>query len=171
MLKNKKRVILLGIIIIIGLIILFIKFSNPKPEQQNPQDEILPKSEIIPTVDASVVVNLTSKNKREVVLKINKIPSGTTSIEYELSYLAKSPQSGPQSDSALRGMPNAAGDLPKGVIGTIEVENENTIERKITLGTCSSGKCVYDQGVEKIKVSLKFSGGYGSRLFEKEFEI
>lgn len=162
MLKNKKVLIFTVTVIAIGLVVLFIQFNKPKPNPENPQDEILPKSEIIPTVDASVVVDLTSKNKREVVLKINKIPSGTTSIEYELSYLAKSPQSG---------MPNAAGNLPKGVIGAIEVENENIIERKITLGTCSSGKCVYDQGVEKIKVSLKFSGGYGSRLFEKEFEI
>lgn len=162
LLKNKIFFILTAIVISIGLVVLFVSFTKPTPTKNNLQDEILPRSEIIPTVDTSVEVDLTSKNNKEVVLKINKIPSGTTSIEYELSYLAKSPQSG---------MPNAAGDLPKGVIGTMPIANENTIERKITLGTCSSGKCVYDQGVERIKVSLKFSGGYGSRLFEKEFEI
>ena len=154
MLKNKKFVIPLAIVISIGLVVFFINFNKPKhkPKQENPQDEILPKSEIIPTVDANVVVDLTSKNNKEVLLNINQISSGTKSIEYELSYLAK-------------------GDLPKGVIGTIQIKNENTIERKITLGTCSSGKCVYDQGVKKIKVSLKFIGDYGSRIFEKEFEM
>lgn len=152
MLKNKKILILTVTVIGIGLVVVFAYFNKPKPKQDNLQDDILPKSEIIPTVDASVMVDLTSKNNKEVILNINKIPSGTMSIEYELSYLAK-------------------GDLPKGVIGTISIDNEDVIERKITLGTCSSGKCVYDQGVEKIKVSLKFSGDYGNRLFEKEFEI
>jgi len=144
--------IFFGIIVIIGLIVLFVSFNKPKPKQEEPQDDVLPKSEIIPTIDASVEVVLISKSNKEVILTIEKIPSGTTSIEYELSYLAK-------------------GDLPKGVIGTIVVENDESIERSITLGTCSSGKCVYDQGVEKIKVSLKFIGNYGSRLFEKEFEL
>ncbi|HLD26722.1 MAG TPA: hypothetical protein VJB63_02085 [Patescibacteria group bacterium] len=152
LLKNRKMMIFFGIIVIIGLIVLFVSFNKPKPKQEEPQDDVLPKSEIIPTIDASVEVVLISKSNKEVILTIEKIPSGTTSIEYELSYLAK-------------------GDLPKGVIGTIVVENDESIERSITLGTCSSGKCVYDQGVEKIKVSLKFIGNYGSRLFEKEFEL
>lgn len=142
----------LVIIIIIGLVVLFMVFNKPKPKKEEPQDDVLPKSEIIPTVDQSVEVILTSKNNKEVVLKINKIPLGTTSIEYELSYLAQ-------------------GDLPKGVIGTIPLGNEESIKRSITLGTCSSGKCVYDQGVESIKVSLKFIGEYGIRIFEKEFGL
>lgn len=137
---------------IIVLVILFITLNKPKPKNEEPQEDVLPKSEIIPTVDANVEVMLIPKSNKEVVLTINKIPSGTTSIEYELSYLAK-------------------GDLPKGVIGTIPIETEENIERSITLGTCSSGKCVYDQGVESIKVSLKFVGDYGSRVFEKEFRV
>lgn len=150
--QNKKIMIFAGTMFVVILIALFINISKPKPKQQNPQDEILPKSEIIPTVDANVEVMLVSKSNKEVVLTVNNIPSGTTSIEYELSYLAK-------------------GDLPKGVIGTIPIETEENIERSITLGTCSSGKCVYDQGVESIKVSLKFVGDYGSRVFEKEFRV
>lgn len=151
-LKNKKITISVGIILIIGLVVFFINVNKSKLKQVEPQDDILPKSVIIPTVDASVTVTLISKNNKEVVLTVNKIPPGTTNIEYELSYFTND-------------------DLPKGVIGTIPIENENMIERKITLGTCSSGKCVYDQGVEKIKVSLKFIGDYGNRLFEKEFGI
>lgn len=149
--QNKKIIIVFGIMIIV-LVILFITLNKPKPKKEEPQEDVLPKSEIIPTVDANVEVMLVSKSNKEVVLTVNKIPSGTTSIEYELSYLAK-------------------GDLPKGVIGTIPIETEENIERSITLGTCSSGKCVYDQGVESIKVSLKFVGDYGGRLFEREFEI
>lgn len=117
------------------------------------EKEILPESELIPTVDASVLVSLTAQNrKREVVLKIKGILNGTQQVEYELSY-------------------QTTNDIPKGVIGTIDIENEKEIERKITLGTCSAGKCVYDEGVERIKVYLKFSGDYGSQLFDKEFTI
>lgn len=150
-LKQKKIIIpiIAGVILVVVFIV---AGTRPKPQPDEPADEILPKSQIIPTVDASVRVDLTSQNNKEVVLTIEQIPAGTASIEYELSYLA-------------------SGGLPKGVIGTIPINGEDNIERKITLGTCSSGRCVYDQGVETIKVSLKFDGDYGSRLFEKEFEI
>lgn len=150
--KNKKVMISFGITIIIIIILFILSFNKPKSQQEESQEDVLPKSEIIPTVDASVIVDLTSKNNKEVFLSVKNIPAGTADIEYELSYLAR-------------------GDIPKGVIGTIALEDEKTIERKITLGTCSSGRCVYDQDVKKVKVSLKFNGDYGSRLFEKEFEI
>lgn len=152
-LNSKKLIIIAGCIIVIFILVNIIMSLGKK---QKPQviktEDVLPQSQLIPTIDSSVEVDLTSSDKKEVVLKINKIPAGTQTIEYELSYLTKE-------------------DLPKGVIGTINLKEENSIKRKITLGTCSSGKCVYDQGVENIKVSLKFNGNYGSKLFEKEFEI
>lgn len=153
--KNKKIVIVFIVLTILIIGIVWAKIKSTKqevPKQEVKKEEILPKSEILPTVDSSVLVDLTSKDKKEAILTIKSIPNGTLTIEYELSYLAK-------------------GNLPKGVIGTINIEGENSIERKITLGTCSSGSCVYDEGVTSIKVNLKFEGDYGSRLFEKEFEI
>jgi len=154
-LKNKKMFIVLSIvsILLIGGVILKVKSSQQKKTlEEVKKEEVLPKSEIVPTVDSSVSVNLTSKDKKEAILTIENMPKGTSTIEYELSYLA-------------------SGNLPKGVVGTIDVEDEESVERKITLGTCSSGSCVYDQGVKSIKVNLKFEGDYGSKLFEKEYEI
>jgi len=57
------------------------------------------------------------------------------------------------------------------VIGTIALNSESEYLKKITLGTCSSGKCVYHEVVGKIKVSLKFTGSYGEKIFEKEYEL
>lgn len=159
-LKNKKLIIITGgIIIIFLLVIITMNLGKKQKPQVVKTEDVLPKSQLIPTIDSSVEVMLTSSDKKEVVLEINKIPAGTATIEYELSYLTKE-------------------GLPKGVIGTINLEEENStlraegsIKRKITLGTCSSGRCVYDQGVENIKVSLKFNGDYGSRSFEKEFNF
>ncbi|QQG44723.1 MAG: hypothetical protein HYW86_02295 [Candidatus Roizmanbacteria bacterium] len=112
------------------------------------------QSEIIPTIDTSVVVDLQAKNNKKAIdLTIDGIPSLTTSIEYSLSYETK--QQGLQ-----------------GIIGTIEVNNgekKKTLSRE--LGTCSSGTCVYHQVVGNIKVELKFTGAYGERIFEKEYKI
>lgn len=153
--NNRTFLIILSVItliVIVGIIFAF-KSKSKKTEIKEPEKEaVLPESAIIPTVDSSVIVDLKSFDKREVILSIKNIPKGTETVEYELSYLAK-------------------GDLQKGKIGTVEIKNEKEIERKITLGTCSSGTCVYDEGVEKIDVSLKFTGSYGEKIFKKEFSI
>lgn len=153
---KRKVFIFLGVVLIVLLIGIGVTkgLSGDDKEKASieEQNDFLPTREVIPTIDESVIVNLTSQNKKEVILIVRSLPSGTSSVEYELSYLAK-------------------GDLPKGAIGTIPIEKENSIERKITLGTCSSGRCVYDEGVKSVKVSLKFVGNYGNRLFEKEFTI
>ncbi|HLC94188.1 MAG TPA: hypothetical protein VJH96_01315 [Patescibacteria group bacterium] len=150
---NNKKILIVGIIAVIIIVGFFVikALSKQKPPPEE-TDTILPEAEVIPTISEDVDVTLTAlSSKKEVMLTVGKIPAGTASIEYELSYIAK-------------------GGLPKGVIGTIDITGTE-IERKITLGTCSSGSCVYDQGVEQVKVLLKFNGDYGSRLFEKEFEI
>ena len=114
----------------------------------------MPNTEALPTVDSSVTVNLKAdKLKHEVTLSISGVPQGTTKIDYEMSYLAQ-------------------GDLPKGVIGSIDVAGKSSVEKSgITLGTCSSGACSYDKGVTSIKVSLKFNSDSGAKILEKEFQI
>lgn len=156
LIKNKKLLIILlslTILLIGGVVLRFKGIKKREKKEGNLKREtVLPREEVLPTVDSTVSVNLTSKDGKEVVLTVENIPLGTETLDYELSYLT-------------------SGNLPKGVVGTIEVAGKDKIERKITLGTCSSGTCVYDQGVKKIKVDLKFNGDYGGKLFEKEFEI
>jgi len=112
-----------------------------------------PTEAVIPTVDSLVKVDLVSSQPgKEVALSIKNIPMSTQTIDYELSYQTR--QQGLQ-----------------GVIGTITLTNETEYEKKLTLGTCSSGTCVYHQVVGKIKLTLKFTGGYGEKIFEKEYEL
>ena len=151
--KNKKNFFILLIISLFILSLVIFEIRNRHQKEKNIEKEsVLPTNEILPTVDKSVLVTLISKDKKEVILTIENIPSKTSTIEYELSYLA-------------------LGNLPKGVMGTIKFDGKQKIERAITLGTCSSGTCVYDQGVEKVKLNLRFEGNYGSKFFEKEFSI
>lgn len=152
--KNKKIFIvgsIVVVIIIVGIVVI-LSLGKRKPPLEKTKEEVLPATQLLLTVDASVEVTISSANKKEVLLTVDHIPQNTTSIDYDLSYLTQD-------------------DIPRGVIGTIPISGKDQLERKITLGTCSSGRCVYDQGVAKIKVSLTFNGDYGSRLFEKEFEI
>lgn len=149
---NKKYLILgISFLLICGSIFfVFNKFNKKKFDKENKTK--VPTEVVIPTVDSSVLVNLTSTIAgKEVLLSIKNIPSGTSSIDYELSY-----------QTTKQGL--------QGVIGTINLENnQKNYEKKITLGTCSSGSCVYHQVVGEIKLNLKFIGNYGERIFEKEF--
>lgn len=150
--EQKKYLIVVAVIFFL-LIIGYWLFGGKKQKQIN-KKEVFPTEMIIPTVDSSVEVDLMSSvNGKEVKLSIKNIPEGTKIIDYELSY-----------NTAAQGL--------QGVLGTINLKiGELSYEKEITLGTCSAGKCVYHQVVGKIKLSLKFSGDYGEKVFEKEYEI
>jgi hypothetical protein len=140
-----------GIVILIG-IGLAIFFSQKKPtvtEQPQKKEEV----GAIPTVDASTTVTLTAlQGNREIVLKSSSVPNGTTSVDYELSY-----------DTKAQGK--------QGVIGTISDIKGNNFEKQMTLGTCSSGRCVYHEVVGAIQVTLRFTGEYGEKVLSKEFTL
>lgn len=153
--NDRKKLLLIGGVVVSILLsgAVFLKSRNTSSPKQS-QEELLPTEVVIPTIDSNVSVDLVSSSAgREVVLQIKNIPSGTKTIEYELSYGTKG--------GGLQGV-NSTVELKKG---------ENEIEKKITLGTCSSGTCVYHQVVGKITLSLRFTGTYGEKVFEKEYEI
>lgn len=147
-----KKYLMIGGVVLVLLVVGYFIFGRSKTSSQSETD-VEPTEEILPTVDSSVKVTLTGvSGNREVNLEAKNIPSGTESVDYELSY-----------QTASQGL--------QGVIGTVMTEGKSSIEKKLTLGTCSSGTCVYHQVVGKIKLTLKFSGEYGERIFEKEYEL
>ncbi len=150
--EHKKYVIVGGIVALLLLVGFFV-INNRNNSQTEVLDES-PVEDVLPTVDASVKVSLEANDaqNKEVTLSASGIPSGTESVEYELSYL-----------TASQGL--------QGVIGTVSLEGKKQFEKELTLGTCSSGTCVYHQVVGKIKLTLKFNGDYGAKLFEKEFGL
>jgi len=151
--SQKKIVIILLLVIILVIGFILVNISNKKTEKKPVNNQVETES-VVPTTDASTVATLNSSNGgKEGILKIKGIPNHTVSVDYELSYSTK--QQGFQ-----------------GVIGTISPDNtEKVFEKKITLGTCSSGKCVYHEVVGVIKTTLKFSGDYGVKILEKEFTL
>jgi hypothetical protein len=133
----------------------FLVPKNNRNENATRTNNVLNQGEnIAPTVDSTVKVQLISGvEKKDAELKVEEVPLGTQTVEYMLSYQEK--QKGLQ-----------------GVLGTITLgDSEKEFNKQITLGTCSSGRCVYHEVVGKVKATLKFSGSYGDRIFEKEYEM
>ena len=128
--------------------------SNKGKQQISEEEELLPTEVVIPTVDKSVAIDLVSSSLgREVVLQIKNIPAGTETVEYELSYQTK--QQGLQ-----------------GVIGTVELKSDQSeVDKRLTFCTCSSGTCIYHQVVGKVRLNLRFTGDYGDKVFEKEYQL
>ncbi len=147
-----KKYLMVGGVVVLLLIVGYFIFSRGKSNQQDLSD-IEPTEEVLPTVDSSVKVSLEGVGgNKEVNLAVSSIPGNTESVDYELSY-----------QTASQGL--------QGVIGTVVTTGKSELEKKLTLGTCSSGTCVYHQVVGKIKLTLKFSGDYGEKIFEKEYEL
>lgn len=149
--KKKMVIVVVGALVLAG-VGAGIFFSRQKPKiagQPQKKEEL----GAIPTVDASTIVTLSAmQGNKEIVLKSIGIPNGTTSVDYELSY-----------DTKAQGK--------QGVIGTVSSINGNSFEKQMTLGTCSSGRCVYHEVVGAIQVTLKFTGEYGEKVLSKEFTL
>lgn len=150
--KNKKVLIIVGIFVVIMFLGVLMVINGLNKKALSDQ-QTLPKSEILPTVDSSVQVTLTAnETKNKVALRAENFPNGTKTLEYELSYETAESTEG-------------ASTLPIDVAGT------DSFEREIRLGTCSASVCRDHVGVKKIKVNILFTGNYGKKIFEKEFDI
>ena len=152
---NKNRLLIIGGVLVTILIIGGVLIGSNKGKQEVvEEEELLPTEVVIPTIDKNVEINLVSSSLgREVVLQIKNIPAGTETVEYELSYQTK--QQGLQ-----------------GVIGTVELKTDQSeVDKRLTLGTCSSGSCIYHQVVGKVRLNLRFTGDYGDKVFEKEYQL
>lgn len=146
---------IVGITVIVGILLIIRGRSGQSANAiQNSSQSLSQGDAPVPTVDSSVSVDLQQKVlNKEVVLAINHVPDQTTSIDYSLTYNTKKQNA-------------------QGVIGTINVTDvSQEYDKQITLGTCSSGTCVYHDVVGPITVSLQFNGPYGQKVFEKAFSF
>ncbi len=152
--KTKKKwliilVIFLVVLLFVGLIVFQLKKNNSNQSMIKPSP-----TPSLPLADSRIKVDLKPVNNgKEVILTITDFPKDLISVEYELTYTNQN-------------------GLPRGVLGTLRVENKtDKLERPITLGTCSSGRCVYDENVKNITVTLKFSTSKGPSRFQKEYSL
>ncbi|MBF8250330.1 MAG: hypothetical protein HW400_931 [Candidatus Levybacteria bacterium] len=132
--KNKKVIVIsvVGVIILAigGFLVLYNK-KAPAPVVQVPVEE---KVTIIKPEEIGLSLTASSDNHK-VILEVANTKD-ISGLDYELSYTSK-------------------GDIPRGVIGHIDIKvADKTVTQEIILGTCSD-VCHYDQDVSNIKLILK----------------
>ena len=132
--NNKKliAIVAIGLVVLIaGYFVISSKNNAPEPVEPAPMEEQI--STIKPE---DIGLSLTASNDgRKVILEV-KNTKGLAGLDYELSYTSK-------------------GDIPRGVIGHIDIKVEGKpVKQEIILGTCSD-VCHYDEDVSDIKLILK----------------
>ncbi len=132
-LKEKKVLVgivavVLAVLIVGGIFILSSKKASNSAQQTSQEEQVLTLS----PDDIGLSLTLQPDGKK-IIMEVGKI-EGITSFEYQLLY-------------------NSKGDVPRGVIGTIDVKGD-TIKKEIVLGTCSD-VCHYDEDVSDIKIIVK----------------
>jgi len=150
-----KKIILIVVIVLLISIGLIFYLKNRFISTSEDEVIIPTPTVVLPTVSENIKVNLLPRNNNKSVdLSIEGLTSDISSIEYELTY-----QTGV--------------GLPRGMLGTIKLKGEKNINKTdITLGTCSSGNCVYDTGVTSVNLSLKFNFSNGqSSVFQESYSL
>lgn len=150
-----KKYIIIAVILLVIAAGVFLAYES-QSSNKGVSDELIPTPTVaLPTISDDIKVGVTfGQNNQSIALKIIGLSSDLESIEYELTYIT-------------------GGGLPRGVLGKITLKGgEKEVKRDdIVLGTCSSGKCVYDTGVQSVDLSLKFNTASGSKVFQKTYSL
>ncbi|OGM13547.1 hypothetical protein A3A76_03515 [Candidatus Woesebacteria bacterium RIFCSPLOWO2_01_FULL_39_23] len=125
-------ILLVGVIVLVGAF-LFVKNKNKNVDIEE-GEETIPE---IALKDRPFVSLTPSEDGHWLNLKIERIRVSADSLDYELLYNLP--------DGRIQGVP-----------GTIKLEGSGSIERKLLMGSESSGKFRYDEGVKDGSLSLKF---------------
>jgi len=143
-------ILIIGVGVVVG-VFLFMKSKNTSKEefQEVETEEIIPEI----AFDKRPVVSLIPSNDGHwLKFRIEKILIDAVTLDYELTY--KVP------DGRTQGVP-----------GTVKLTTKEDIEKELLLGSESSGKFRYDEGVERGNVVLRFRDDNGKLVakFETEF--
>lgn len=141
--------LLLGIIVIVGA---YFFVTRNKDEDGTTEDETSLIE--VPLADRPITSLTPSDDGHWLTLLVKNIVVDAASLDYELLY--KLP------DGRTQGVP-----------GSIILKGVNKIERELLLGSESSGKFRYDEGVDKGTLTLRFRNEKGKLIakFSTEFAL
>lgn len=153
MFKDKKNIVILSILLLIVLAVssYFIFFNKSTDKNQKKKEASVFEEAQEELIEVDKSVEITIKGKTEAEIKITAVPKGTSDISYQLSYNTKS------------------GSV-EGVFGSMDITDDEAT-KEITFGTCSSGACRYHEIDGPISGNFIFTGSYGERVRNQEFEL
>ncbi|OGM24904.1 hypothetical protein A2627_02965 [Candidatus Woesebacteria bacterium RIFCSPHIGHO2_01_FULL_39_28] len=127
-------------LVIVGGILFLTSRSKKQPVVQEEQPEVARE---IPQGEKPLTSLTPSSDGHWLKLKVDDIKvQGTESLDYEILYKVK--------DGRTQGVP-----------GTIQLKSQNSLERDILLGSESSGKFKFDEGVNQGTLTLRFRNSDG----------
>ena len=129
-----------GTLLLIGTLYFFV-LRKPATEETLEEEGLIEVS----LIDRPIASLSPSQDGHWLKLRIEKLLSGAGSLDYELLYTLP--------DGRTQGVP-----------GTIGLKGESQIERDLLLGSESSGKFRYDEGVEEGTLTLRFRNEKGKLL-------
>lgn len=138
-----------GTLLLIGTLYFFV-LRKPASEEIKEEEGLIEVS----LIDRPIASLTPSQDGHWLKLRIEKLLSGADSLDYELLYTLP--------DGRTQGVP-----------GTIDLKGESEIERDLLLGSESSGKFRYDEGVEEGTLTLRFRNEKGKLLakFSTKFHL
>lgn len=150
--KYLKIVFPLFVVIAIIGVVVFTK--NKNKQKESPKQIETRKIEQINklAVKDRPFVTLTPRSDgREVTLSLDRVFNATTA-EYELEY---------QTDTLIQG-----------VFGSLEFKGQDMpLEKDLLFGSCSKGKCRYDEGVIGGSLTIRFEGGDEPYTLKSDFNL
>lgn len=139
---------LIGVLVLAG--VYFFVLRKPASEEADEEESLIEVS----LIDRPIASLTPKEDGHWLKLRIEKLLSGANSLDYELLYTLP--------DGRTQGVP-----------GTITLKGESEIERDLLLGSESSGKFRYDEGVETGTLTLRFRNEKGKLLtkFSTKFHL
>jgi len=140
------------VLLVFGVIVLMVGFFlvRNKNNTKVVQEEVVLKE--VALGDRPIASLTPSKDGHWLKLKVNKIVIDALTLDYELLY--KLP------DGRTQGVP-----------GSVKLNGQSLIERELLLGSESSGKFRYDEGVEGGTLSLRFRDAKGKLIAKLSTEF
>lgn len=149
--KSSLKYLIPGLIILI-VIGVFI-FKNPKKAPPTPAGTARQVEQInqISIQDRPFVTLTPRADGKEVTLSLDQVKNASK-VEYELEYQTES--------------------LIQGVFGNIDFTQETPpVSKNLLFGSCSKGKCRYDEGIVGGSLTLRFEGGSQPYALKADFNL
>ena len=150
--KQHLKYIVPAAILLAGILF----FVSKKTAQDTAPGDQIPTRKVeqinkLPVEDRPFVTLSPRADGREVTLAIDNV-MGATSAEYELEYQAEA--------------------LIQGVFGTIDFsEDKPPVSKELLFGSCSKGKCRFDEGVTGGSLTIRFEGTDEPYVLKSDFNL
>lgn len=150
MTKHLKYIIPIAIVLSLVGFFLSHKLKKPK-EEETIETRKVEQINKLPVKQRPYITLTPRADGKEVTLTIDNL-TNASQAEYELEY--------------------QAGSMIQGVFGSIDFQKEELpVSKNLLFGSCSKGKCRYDENVTGGSLTLRFEGGDEPYVLKTDFNL